>query len=67
MTTVGMDVQEEITAGSVAISRHILCLSCSAPIVMGFDAMVSQVIKSKGYCIGLYPADPTGTALAQAR
>jgi hypothetical protein len=34
-------VQEKTAADLEAISRHILCLSCSAPIVMKSDTMVS--------------------------
>ena len=38
-----MDVQEKTAADSATISRDIVCLSCSAPITMGFDIMVSLV------------------------
>ena len=38
-----MDVQEKTIADSVAISLDIMCLSCSAPIVMNFDTMVGSV------------------------
>lgn len=37
MSAIGMDVQKTDLVG---ISRDIMCLSCSAPIVMNFDVMV---------------------------
>lgn len=43
MTAIGMDVQE--TTVAEFISRDIMCLSCSGPVVMGFGAMVGLVIK----------------------
>ncbi|KAF9653537.1 hypothetical protein BDM02DRAFT_1562337 [Thelephora ganbajun] len=42
VAAVGMDVQEKTVAESVNISRDIMCLSCSAPIVMGFDAIIQH-------------------------
>ena len=42
-----MDVEEKTTTDLVAVSRDIMCLSCSAPIVMGFDAMVGLRIIHK--------------------
>ena len=44
-TAIGVDVQEKTTADLVDISRHVMCLSCSAPIVMDLNAMVSPPIK----------------------
>lgn len=43
-TAVGMDLEEKTTADLGAIPQYIICLSCSAPIVMGFDAMASPMI-----------------------
>ena len=56
MTAVGVDVQETTTADLLAISRDIMCLSCSAPIVMNFDTMVGPPRKrKKNPCIDVVP------------
>jgi len=41
-TALGIDVRQNTTADLAAISRDIMCLSCSGPIVMGFDIMVQH-------------------------
>lgn len=63
-TAVGVDVEEKATANLVAASRDIMCLSCSAPIVTGFDAMVSPVIVYEEDRLDSHRADSTDTAFA---
>ena len=59
-------MEEETTADLVAVSRDIMCLSCSAPIVMGFEAMVSPVIVYKDGRLDLRRVYSTDTAFTQA-
>ena len=62
---IGVDMEEKTPENSVAVSRNIMCLSCSAPIVMAFDAMVSLVIMHKEIHIVLCHVNPADTAYAQ--
>lgn len=62
-TAVGVDVQEKTTAGSPAVSRDIMCLSCSAPIVMGFGAMVGLAEQLDEDRLNSFRAKSTDTTL----
>jgi len=57
-----VDVEEKTTADLVAVSRDIMCLSCSAPIVVGFDAMVGLVIIYEEKPLYLRSVDSADTA-----
>jgi len=65
MTTAGVDVQEKTTIDLVTVPPHMVCSSRPAPVVMGFNPTVGQVIHciNPGGGIGLWRL----TAAAPAR